>query len=131
MPPPSGSHNWLWPEITDLESAAAAGREGAAVAFIVAGITAFFAALAYFNVLNVFSPWVLIDAGVMATLGFYIRRMSRAAAVIGLWWFIAARIQGAITRGAASNVVLGLILLAGFISAVRGTFAYHRLAKHS
>src|SRR5215467_12647059 len=80
MPPPSGSHNWLWPEITDLESAAAAGREGAAVAFIVAGITAFFAALAYFNVLNVFSPWVLIDAGVMATLGFYIRRMSRAAA---------------------------------------------------
>src|SRR5215831_18172993 len=27
MPPPSGSHNWLWPKITDLESAAAAGRE--------------------------------------------------------------------------------------------------------
>src|SRR5262249_47372996 len=101
------------------------------VAFIVAGITAFFAALAYFNVLNVFSPWVLIDAGVMATLGFYIRRMSRAAAVVALVWFIAARIQGAMTHGMVSNILLGLILLVGFIGGVRGTFAYHRPAKQT
>src|SRR6266581_1363779 len=116
MGPPLGSHNWLWPDITDLESAAAAGREGAAVAFVVAGITAIFAVLAYFHVLNVLSRWALIDAGVTAILGFFIRRMSRAAAVIALVWFIAARIQGAITHGLVSNILLGLILLAGFVS---------------
>jgi hypothetical protein len=132
MGPPSGtgSRKWYWPDITDLESAATAGREGAAVAFVVAGITTIFAVLAAFHVANVLSPWALIDAGVMATLGFFIRRMSRAAAVIALVWFIAARIQGAITHGLASNLLLGLILLAGFISGVRGTFAYHRLATH-
>jgi hypothetical protein len=130
-PSETGSHNWLWPDISDLERAAAAGKEGAAVAFIVAVITAIFAALAYFNVLNVVSPWALIDASVMATLGFFIRRMSRAAAVIALVWFIGARIQGAITHGLASNILLGIVLLAGFVSGVRGTFAYHRLAKHT
>ena len=92
---------------------------------------AIFAALAYFNVLNVLSPWALIDAGVMATLGFFIRRMSRAAAVIALVWFIAARIHGAITHVLASNILLGIVLLAGFVSGVRGTFAYYRLAKHT
>ena len=88
MGPPSGtgSYNWFWPEITDLESAAAAGRDGAGVAFVVAWITAIFAVLSYFDVLNVLSPWALIDAGVMATLGFFIYRMSRAAAVIALVW---------------------------------------------
>ena len=133
MGPPSGtgSHNWLWPDITDLESAAAAGREGAAVAFVVAGITAVFAVLSYFHVANVLSPWALIDAGVMAILGFFIRRMSRAAAVIALVWFIAARIQGAITHGLVGNIVLGIILLTGFVSGVRGTIAYHRLATRT
>jgi hypothetical protein len=129
MGPPSGTGNWLWPAITDLESAAATGRDGAAVAFAVAGITAIFAVLAYFHVLNVLSPWALIDAGVMAVLGFFIRRMSRAAAVAALMWFIGARIQGAITHSLAANVMLGLILLVGFISGIRGTFTYHRLAK--
>ena len=55
MGPPSGagSRNWLWPEITDSESAAAAGRDGAAAAFAIAGITAVFAVLAFFDVTNV------------------------------------------------------------------------------
>src|SRR5947208_257280 len=83
---PSGAdrRNWLWPEITDLESAAAAGRDGAAVAFVIAGITAVFAVLALFDVANVVSPWAWIDACVMALLGLFIRRMSRAAAIIAL-----------------------------------------------
>jgi hypothetical protein len=131
MGPPSGtgSFNWLWPDITDLESAAAAGREGAAAAFVIAGLSAIFAVLAYFNLLNVLSPWAWIDAGVMAVLGFFIRRMSRLAAVAALAWFVGARIQGAITHSLASNLLLGLILLAGFISGVRGTFAYHRFKQ--
>ena len=133
MGPPSGtgSYNWFWPDISNLESAAAAGRDGAAAAFVVAGITAIFAVLASFHVLDVLSPWALIDAGVMATQGFFISRVSRAAAVIALAWFIGARIQGAITHSLASNVALGVILLPGFISGVRGTFAYHRLAEHT
>ena len=115
--------------ISNLESAAAAGRDGAAVAFVVAAVTTIFAALASFHVLNVLSPWALIDAGVMATLGVFIRRMSRAAAVIALVWFVVARIQGAATHGLASNILLGIILLPGFVSGVRGTFAYHRFTN--
>jgi len=130
MGPPSGagSRNWLWPEITDSESAAAAGRDGAAAAFVIAGIAAVFAVLAFFDVANVVSPWAWIDACVMALLGFFIRRMSRAAAVIALAWFVAARIQGAVAHGFASNVLLGLILLVGFVSGIRGTVAYHQRA---
>src|SRR5215831_2826963 len=41
------AYNWLWPQITDLESAAVAGREGAAAAFVVAGITKIFSVLSY------------------------------------------------------------------------------------
>jgi len=130
MGPPAdvGSRNWLWPEINDSESAAAAGREGAAVAFAIAGITAVFAVLAFFDVTNVVSPWAWSDACVMALLGFFILRMSRSAAVIALAWFVAARIQGAVAHGFASNVLLGLILLVGFVSGIRGTVAYHQLA---
>jgi hypothetical protein len=130
MGPPSstGSFNWLWPDITDSEGAAAAGREGAAASFVIAGITAIFAVLAFFGVANMVSPWALIDAGVMAVLGLFIRRMSRVAALAALAWFIVARIQGAVARGFASNVLLGLILLAGFVSGIRGTIAYHQFA---
>src|SRR2546427_13095021 len=41
MGPPSStaSQNWLWPDITDLDSAASTARDGAVVAFVVAGIT--------------------------------------------------------------------------------------------
>jgi len=73
MASPASSYNWLW-QITDLESAAVARREGAAAAFVVAAITKIFSVLFYFNVLNAVSHWALIDAGVMATLGFFIRR---------------------------------------------------------
>jgi len=133
MGPPSGtgSRNRLWPDVVDLESATAAGREGTAAAFIVSGITTLFAVLSYFDVLDVVSPWALVDAGAMALLGFFIHRMSRSAAVIALVWFIVARIQGAVTHGFASNVLLGLILLAGFISGIRGIFAYHRFARRT
>jgi hypothetical protein len=130
MGPPTGtgSRNWLWPDVVDLESATAAGIEGTAAAFIVAGITTIFAVLSYCDVLDVVSPWALVDANAMALLGFLIHRMSRSAAVIALVWFIVARIQGAVAHGFASNVLLGLILLPGFISGIRGTLAYHRLA---
>jgi hypothetical protein len=112
-----------------LEGAEAAGKEGSAAAFIVAAITTIFAVLSYFDVLDVVSPWALIDAGAMAVLGFLIHRMSRTAAVIALVWFIVARIQGAVAHSFASNVLLGLILQPGFISGIRGTLAYHRLVR--
>jgi hypothetical protein len=131
MGPPSGNRNWLWPAITDLESATAAERDGAEAAFIVSGLTAIFALLAHFDFVNVVSPWAWIDACVMAVLGFFIRRMSRTAAVMALAWFLAARVQGAMTRSVTSNVLLGLILIAPFVSGVRGAFAYHRLARGS
>ena len=90
--------------------------------------TTIFALLSIFDVLNVVWPWAFVDAGAMAVLGFFIHRMSRSAGVIALVWFIVARIQGAMTHGFASNVLLGLILLPGFINGLRGTFVYHRLA---
>ena len=73
MGPPSGagSRNWLWPEITDSESAAAAGRDGAAAAFAIAGITAVFAVLAFFDVTNVIRGQIntLINFFPLTTLG--------------------------------------------------------------
>ena len=73
-----------------------------------------------------FNLWNLTDAGLMALLAFGIRRMSRTAALIALLYYVAGRIDLWTEYGSQNPVIAGIFVLM-FLSAVRGTFAYHRL----
>jgi hypothetical protein len=72
-----------------------------------------------------FDLWNLVDAGLMGILAIGIKRMSRAAAVLALLYYLAGRIDLWAEYGFQSPIIAGLFVLM-FLSAVRGTFAYRR-----
>ena len=115
-----------WPPIYDAETARKAALNGAQAAFVVSGITALLAALAVFDILNIVDAWSFVDAALFAGLGFFIRRMSRVAAVLAMALFIFERVDAFYSRGVTSAVgLVALMLLIGFVSGVRGAFSYH------
>jgi hypothetical protein len=122
-----------WPEVDSSDGAKGAAHQGAGSAVIVAGVTTLFSVLAIFGVqiLPGFSPASLIDAGLFAIVAWRIYKMSRIWAVLGLVFFVGERVYSLYLRGltGAGGLVVGVILLFGFISGVRGTFAYQKLSK--
>ena len=120
-----------WPAIHDTETARKAALNGAQSAFFVSAVTGLLALLSVFEVLNIVGPWAFVDAALFAILGLTIRRsVSRVAAVSALALFILERVDGFYTRGVTAAVgVVALMLLMGFVSGVRGAFAYHRYQK--
>ncbi len=120
-----------WPSMSNLEGAKKAVHEGAGAAIFVAAVTALFSVLAIFDIriLPGFSPWSLVDAGLFAVVAWRIYKMSRAWAVVGLLLFVGERAYAFYARGvtATTGIVVGVIILLGFVNGVRGTFAYRRL----
>jgi hypothetical protein len=123
----AGSGPWWWPIISDEKSAKKAAMIGAGCAFVVAGITCLLAIISVFTPLGFVQPSSLVNASLAAFLGFMIqRKVSRTAAVSALVVFVGERIYAGIEHGVGAAVgALAVILLLGFISGVRGTFAYH------
>jgi len=121
------SGSWWWPIISDEKSAKKAAASGAGCAFVVAGITGVLAIISIFTPLGFVEPSSLVDALLAAFLGFMIqRKTSRIAAVAALIVFVGERIYAWIEHGVGAAVgALAVVLLLGFISGVRGTFAYH------
>jgi hypothetical protein len=116
----------LWPAVSDEQAAVLAARQGFHAAVYCSIVTAIFAVLGGFGFqIMDFNLWCLMDAGLMAGLAFGIRRMSRVAAVIALLYYAACRIDLWIEYGFQSPIIAALFILM-FLSAVRGTFAYHR-----
>ncbi len=117
----------LWPAVSDEQAAVLAARQGFHAAVYCSIVTAIFAVLGGFGFqIMDFNLWNLTDAGLMALLAFGIRRMSRTAAVIALLYYVAGRIDLWAEYGSQNPVIAGIFVLM-FLSAVRGTFAYHRL----
>ena len=117
----------FWPAVGDEQAAVLAARQGFHAAVYCSIVTAIFAVLGGFGfkILD-FDLWNLTDAGLMALLAFGIRRMSRTAALIALLYYVAGRIDLWAEYGSQNPVIAGIFVLM-FLSAVRGTFAYHRL----
>ena len=116
----------LWPAVGDENAAVFAARQGFHAAVYCSIVTAIFAVLGGFGFhIMGFYLWCLTDAGLMAGLAFGIRRMSRVAAVIALLYHVACRIDLWVEYGFQTPIVAALFILM-FLSAVRGTFAYHR-----
>lgn len=123
---------WLWPTIDDLESAKKAAHKGAAAAFvitIVTGVVSFLAVqgVAIFKELTDASSF--IDAGLFLVIGFFIYRLSRIAAVIGLLLYIGEQVISIQTHGFRFSVMM-ILLTSYFIAGVRGTFEYHNMNKN-
>ncbi len=116
----------LWPAVGDENAAVFAARQGFHAAVYCSIVTAIFAVLGGFGFhIMGFDLWCLTDAGLMAGLAFGIRRMSRVAAVIALLYYVACRIDLWVEYGFQTPIIAALFILM-FLSAVRGTFAYHR-----
>ena len=124
-----------WPSVTDKEEAKRTAQQGAGAAVFVTAVTTLLAVLAIFGVqigariLPGFSALSLIDAGLFAIVAWRIYRMSRAWAVVGLLLYVVERVYAVSVRGSTAGIVVGVVLLLGFVNGVRGTFAYHHLEK--
>ena len=122
--------SWYWQDVNDKESAAYATRLAMWASYIVAGATTLLAVLSITSgkaILGV-SGWSLLDAVLFAIIGWRISRLSRAWAIVGLCLYILEAVSSIGSRGLGIGV-LTIIFIIAYINAVRGTFAYHRLAK--
>lgn len=121
--------SWFWPDVSDLDGARSACRLGMWCATLVAGFTALVSILALFGtrILGA-SPYSLVDAALFAAIAFGLSRFSRFAAVAGFLLYLAEKILLLMTTGSILGVgALGIVFLIGFLNAVRGAFAYHKL----
>jgi ABC-type amino acid transport system permease subunit len=117
----------FWPAVGDEQAAVLAARQGFHAAVYCSIVTAIFAVLGGFGFkIMDFDLWNLTDAALMALLAFGIRRMSRTAALIAFLYYVAGRIDLWAEYSSQNPVIAGIFVLM-FLSAVRGTFAYHRL----
>jgi len=121
--------NPLWPDVNDLESATRACRTAAGAAFFIAGVTALVAAIALAGTTIVpgINGWAFVDAAIFLVLGIFLRRFSRAAAIVALALFIIERINMMLQSTSPASLPLGLILTVLFVAGVRGAFAHHKL----
>ena len=118
-----------WPDITTTPIAEKCIKNAAGVAYFVAGLTALLAALAWFDVIHIVSPWSVIDAALFAVIGFFISRGSRIAASLGLALYVLEAVDRLLSGGGSSGgaSVAVLIFMLFWINGVRGTFALGRL----
>jgi hypothetical protein len=120
-----------WPDITTTAIAEKCIKNAAGVAYFVAGLTALLAALAWFDVIHIVSPWSVIDAVLFAVIGFFISRGSRVAASLGLALYLFESVDrllsGGGSSGGASVAVVFFMLF--WINGVRGAFALVRLRQ--
>jgi hypothetical protein len=117
----------LWPAVGDQQAAVLAARQGFHAAVYCSIVTATFAVLGGFGFqIMGFNLWNLTEAGLIALLAFGIRRMSRIAALVALVYYVVGRINLWAKYGSQNPVIAGIFVLI-FLSAVRGTFAYHHL----
>ena len=118
---------WMWRLIVDKESARKAAMDGFGAAMFVAGVTAVVAVLTQFGVkiFPEFGLWNLLDAAIFALIGWRIYAMSRTWAVLGLLAYLGEAAYGLYAHGPSRFGIMMVILVLGFVSGVRGTFAFH------
>lgn len=114
----------FWPTTFDRETAKKTSRQG----FWAAVFVSLFTGVMAWSQPSVFSRVTLFDAFLFAMIAFGIYRMSRTAAVAGLVLYILEQASAWMEHG-FKNPVIAILLVFCFINGIRGTFAYHELAK--
>lgn len=120
-------------KIVDQNSCERAIRNGAIASFISAGLSAIFSLIGLFfkpskdgGLSVLFDPWMMIDAALVTTLGFFVWRKYRVASVILVIYWIFAKVTIWIETGKPSGLVLAIIFLIYFITAMRATFIWQK-----
>ena len=124
-----------WPDLSDLESAREASRQGMWAALALAGMTAFAMLAESPTVKSFVDPRLVVPQMLLfLAIAYGIYRFSKPAAIAGLACFVVCQLY-ALTKFVAQSgdrrfTVLAItLLIVAFINGVRGTFAYHRLLK--
>ena len=73
--------------------------------------------------------WGLVDAVIFALIAWRISKVSRTWAVVGLLMYLLEVGYKLATNPSGALGILTIIFILMYISAIRGTFAYHRYRK--
>lgn len=124
--------------IKDRRSCERAIRNGGIAALVSAGLTAVFATIGLFykptdaaEATVLFDPWMFIDVGLILLLAFFIFRKSRVAATILVAYFVATKWWQWTTFGEPRGWLLAFVFVAYYVTAMRGTYAWHSTYRHS
>jgi len=119
-----------WPEITDLDIARKVALQGVWAALFVAGVTALFATLAILGhpVAGV-DALAFVEVVIFGVLAIGIWRMSRVAALLALILFVLEKIWAFQDGQRPAGVIVAIVIIFGFLNAVRATFRYRQLLK--
>lgn len=124
--------NAFCPDVSTLEGAQLATKQGIWAAAFVAVVTGVVASAALFlhkPILGI-NGSALIDTAIFAAVALGIHKNSRFAAVGGLVIYLWERfymLKAGGSGGGGSSVMMIFLVLA-FVTAIRGTFAYRKLA---
>jgi hypothetical protein len=115
---------FIFHEISDLKSAQAVGRQGAAMCAL---ITTLLTLGVFFQSTGGNLPWMVISLLVYGTSAVMIYRMSRAASVVACILYLASSLGAIVQNGLSPvGILIQALVAIAFINSVRGTFAYHR-----
>jgi hypothetical protein len=124
----------LWPKLDDARAAKKAARQGAYYAFFVVGLYAI-SVIRHLtrpteNLFKFDGSAYVIESAVLLVIGFFIFRLSRAAAVIGLIFYLSG-LAFSLSVGHFRVIAFSFWILWAvfFVNSVRGTFAYRRLTQ--
>jgi hypothetical protein len=132
------SSPWYWKSVSTIDLAKSATTGGVVAAclvaifnLVIAGLLAADPDLARGSMLDGldFLP-IALTAGVYFAIAWGIRSLSRIAAVLGLLLYVLDRLAAvAIVGPHLLGCILSFAVVLLFLNAVRGTFAYHSLAR--
>jgi hypothetical protein len=118
-------------KIDSPESCAKAIRNGGIAAFVSAGVTALFGIASFFTSSShegmnyMLDPLVLVDAGFVVVLGFFILRKSRIAATLLMVYFVASKLLMWYELGKPVGLFMSVIFFFFLLTALRGTYLWH------
>jgi hypothetical protein len=121
--------------ITDRMSCEKAIRNGGIAAMISAGITAIFAGIGFVtsssnkDMAYLLDPWMMVDVVLIVILGIFIFRKSRVASTVMVLYFVVSKAIMWYDMGKAQGLLMSLIFLLYYFTAMRGAYIWHKSYK--
>lgn len=118
----------IYPQVTDLQSAEAAAKQGVWAAGIVAVVTTFIALISLTSGTSVLGldGFAILDGVLFGLIAWGIHRKSRAASIAGLLLYL-LELLSAVTDGEGFRGGITIIFFVmAFTNSIRGTFAYNK-----
>lgn len=123
----SGILQWVWPSISDKDSARRAIDYGFGWYIFSAAITAIigFSSLAVGHDIAGYDGWSLVDAALLALIAWRLWKNSRAWAVMGLA-YESINVLYKLSEHQTKFGIMPILIYLAAISSVRGAFAFHK-----